>query len=93
MSFASLEQEARQFAASVISDAETVASDIQSALDSPVIAPFVTQIEAGLSAVLAAAGLPAAEIGALSAKILATLNGIGQKVAKAQVKLAAKKRK
>jgi hypothetical protein len=44
-------------------------------------------------AALTAAGLPADEIGALSARILATLNGIGRKAAKAQVKLAAKRRK
>ena len=92
-SFQSFEQEARQYLAAIVSDAETVAGDIQSALNSPVIVPFIAQIEAGLEAVLTAAGLPAGEIGVLSAEILNVLNGVGQKVAKAQVKLAAKKRK
>ena len=92
-SFQSFEQEANQYLAAIVSDAETVAGDIQSALQSPVIVPFIAQIEAGLEAVLTAAGLPAGEIASISAEILSVLNGVGQKVAKAQVKLAAKKRK
>lgn len=90
MSFQSLEAETKQFLASIVSDAETVATDIQAALDSPVIAPFVAQIETGLTAVLEKAGLPAGEIESISAEILHVLNGIAPKAAKAEVKAAKK---
>jgi hypothetical protein len=90
MTFQSLEAEAKQLVASIVSDAETVAGDIQSALNSPVISPFVAQLETGLTAVLTKAGFPAAEIESLGAEILHVLNGVGQQAAKVTVKAAKK---
>ena len=90
MSFQSLEAETKQLLASIVSDAETVANDIEAALDSPVIAPFVPQIETGLRNILIEANLPEGQIETTLIQLLHVLNGVGQKVAKAEMRAAKK---
>jgi hypothetical protein len=92
MTFQSFEAEARQSLANVISDAEAVAGDLSDAAASPVIAPFLAQLEAGMTAVLNEAGLPAEKIEKSLAQILSVLNKVSQKVASKAVKAAAKRK-
>ena len=83
MTFKTFEAEAREFVAIAISDAETITDDMEAALTSPLISPFLPLLKTGMTTVLTAAGLPAAQIEAVCSQMLSLLNRVSQHAAAA----------